>query len=145
MHKTKPLGDVIGQSSAQRLFTLRILASFAAVALALAALGLFGVLSYAVRLRTREFGIRMALGAERGAIRRMVLREGLTVAGIGLVIGLLGAAAMSRVMTAAVFRTSPLDPVVLGAVAVFILVVGSLAALLPAQHATSVDPRTALQ
>lgn len=71
------LADAIGVGSAQRLFTLRILATFAVVAIVLAALGLFGVLSYGVRLRTREFGIRMALGAERGAIRRMVLRQGL--------------------------------------------------------------------
>ncbi len=78
------------------MFTLRLLTTFAGVALALAALGLFGVLSYGVRLRSREFGIRMALGADRGSIRRMVMREGLMVTAIGTLLGLLGAVALSR-------------------------------------------------
>ncbi|MDF2776004.1 MAG: permease, partial [Geminicoccaceae bacterium] len=82
LYRPAPLSDVIGRSEAQRVFTLQMLGAFAGVALALAALGLFGVLSYGVRLRSREFGIRMALGADRRKIRRMVLREGLAVTAI---------------------------------------------------------------
>ena len=145
MHRPTTLAEAIGRSEAQRVFTMRVLASFALVALALAALGLFGVLSYGVRLRTREFGIRMALGAERSAIRRMVLRQGLTVTAVGLAVGLVGAVALSRVMRSMVFHVTPLDPRVLVGAAAFMGVVAAFAAWLPAYRATVVDPRTALQ
>jgi putative ABC transport system permease protein len=145
MHKPTALTDAIGQGEAQRVFTLRLLTTFAGLALALAALGLFGVLSYGVRLRSREFGIRMALGADRGAIRRMVLREGMVVTAIGTVIGLSGAVAASRLMASLVFGIDPLDPtVVLGAVA-FMGLVAVFAAYLPAYRATSVEPSSVLQ
>jgi len=145
VYKPAELGDVIGRSEAQRVFTLQLLTTFAGVALALAALGLFGVLSYGVRLRGREFGIRMALGADRRKIRRMVLREGLTVTAIGTVIGLLGAIALSRLLTSMVFGISALDPLVmLGAVA-FMTLVAAIAAYLPAHRATSAEPRSILQ
>ncbi len=80
------------------------------MSLGLAALGLFGVLSYGVKLRTREFGIRMALGAERGAIRRMVLRQGLSVTAVGMAVGLVGALAASRVMASLLFHVQPGRP-----------------------------------
>jgi predicted permease len=139
------LVDAIGRGEAQRLFTLRMLASFAGVALLLAALGLFGVLSYGVRLRTREFGIRMALGAEASNVRGMVLREALRVTSIGTALGFAGAVALSRVMASVAFRTNPLEPVVLIGVVVFVAAVAALAAYAPAHRATTVDPRTALQ
>ena len=139
------LDEAIGRGRAQRVFTLRILATFAAVALALAALGLFGVLSYAVRLRSKEIGIRMALGADRGRIRGMVLRDGAIVTAIGVAIGLVGAAALSRIMAAVVFRVSPLDPFVLIAATLFMGVVAGAAAYLPARRASSVPPQTVLQ
>ncbi|HVT40935.1 MAG TPA: ABC transporter permease [Gemmatimonadaceae bacterium] len=145
MYKPMALADAIGRGEAQRVFTLRILASFALVALALAALGLFGVLSYGVRLRAREFGIRMALGAEAGAIRRMVLRQGLAVTAIGIAIGLLGTFALARLMASVVFRVSPLEPVVLLGAVFFMAVVAGIAAYLPAHRATAADPRTVLQ
>jgi hypothetical protein len=145
MFKPIALTDAIGRGEAQRVFTLRLLTTFAAVALALAALGLFGVLSYNVRLRSREFGIRMALGANRGAIRRMVLREGLVVTGVGIVIGLLGAVALSRLLASLVFGISALDPRVLAAAAVFMGLVAGLAAYLPARRATASEPRSVLQ
>jgi ABC-type antimicrobial peptide transport system permease subunit len=110
MYKPMALTEAIGRGEAQRVFTLRLLTTFAGVALGLAALGLFGVLSYGVRLRRREFGIRMALGANGGSIRRMVLREGMVVTAIGVVIGLLGAVALSRVLASLVFGVSTLDP-----------------------------------
>jgi len=145
MYKPLALTEAIGRGEAQRVFTLRLLTTFAGVALALAALGLFGVLSYGVRLRSREFGIRMALGADRGSIRRMVMREGLTVTAIGTLLGLLGAVALSRLMASLVFGVSALDPTVILGAAVFMAVVAAFAAYLPAHRATSVEPSTVLQ
>ncbi len=145
MFKPMPLTDAIGRGEAQRVFTLRLLTTFAAVALGLAALGLFGVLSYGVRLRRREFGIRMALGANGGSIRRMVLREGMVVTAIGVTIGVLGAVALSRVLASLVFGISALDPRVLAGAAAFMTLVGALAAYLPAHRATSVEPSSVLQ
>lgn len=145
MYKPAMLTDVIGGGAAQRVFTLRILMTFAAVALVLAALGLFGVLSYGVRLRAREFSIRMALGAERSAIRGMILRQGLTVTAVGLVIGLVGALSLSRFMTSVLFHVSPLDPGVLVVALVLMVAVGGFAAYIPAHRATTSDPRQALQ
>jgi predicted permease len=145
MYQPMPLTDAIGQGEAQRVFTLRLLTSFALMSLGLAALGLFGVLSYGVKLRTREIGIRVALGAQRGAIRQMVLRQGLSMTAVGIGVGLVGALAASRVMTSLVFHVSPADPLVLAGAAMCMVVVAGLAAYLPARRATTVDPRTALQ
>jgi predicted permease len=145
IYKPITLDDAIGRGEAQRLFTMRMLTAFAVVALALAALGLFGVLSYGVRLRTREFGIRMALGAGAGSVRALVLREALLVTGVGTALGIGGAVALSRVIASAAFRTAPLDPWVLASVVAFIAVVSGVAAYVPAHRATSVDPRAALQ
>jgi len=144
-YRPATLGETIGRGAAVRLFTMRLIATFAAVALALAALGLFGVLSYGVKLRSQEFGIRMALGAEQGVIRRMVLRQGLTMAAIGIGVGLLGALALSKLMTSLLFQVSPLDPLVLLGAIGFLAVVAGMAAYLPARRATAVDPRSTLQ
>ena len=145
MYKPVALNDAIGRGESQRRFTMQMLTAFAAVALALAALGLFGVLSYGVRLRTREFGIRMALGAEAGSVRGLVLREAFTVTGLGVALGIAGAVALSRVITSAAFQTAPLDPRVLASVVAFIAAVATAAAYVPAYRATTVDPRTTLQ
>ena len=145
MYKPVALNDAIGRGESQRRFTMQMLTAFAAVALALAALGLFGVLSYGVRLRTREFGIRMALGAEAASVRGLVLREAFTVTALGVALGIGGAVALSRVIASAAFQTAPLDPWVLASVVAFIATVAAVAAYLPAYRATTVDPRTALQ
>lgn len=145
VYRPTTLEDAIGRGVAQRIFTLRVLVAFAGVALFLAALGLFGVLSYGVRLRSRELGIRMALGAEAGVIRRAVIGHGLLLTGIGLGVGLVGALAMSRLLASLLFEVSPLDPRVLGAVALLMGMVAAIAAYLPARRATSLDPRTVLQ
>ncbi|HKV74188.1 MAG TPA: ABC transporter permease [Gemmatimonadales bacterium] len=139
------LSEAIGQGAAQRLFVLRILGTFALVALAVSALGIFGVLSYSVRLRSREFGIRMALGAEGRSILSMVLREGMVVTAIGIVAGLLGAVGLARVMASLVFHVSPLDPVVLAGTVLFMACVAAVAAWAPAWRATRVDVREILQ
>ncbi len=144
MYHPMLLNDAIGRGASQRRFTLRILVTFAAVALALSALGLFGLLSYGVKLRSREFGIRMALGAERRAIGTMVLRRGLAITGIGVGIGLVGALALSQVMSAVLFRVSPVDPAVLVGAVAFMGAVAGFAAWLPARRATSVEARRVL-
>jgi putative ABC transport system permease protein len=144
MYQPNMLTDVIGQGVATRVFTLRVVTVFAVVALMLAALGLYGVLSYSVKLRTREFGIRMALGANRHSIRNMVLKRGLQVASVGVVIGLAGAVALSGAMRSLVFQVNPLDPVVICEAALFMAIVAGFAAYIPAYRATIADPRQAL-
>jgi predicted permease len=145
MYDPSTLADAIGRGEAQRVFTLRMLAAFAGTALALSAIGLFGVLAYGVRLRAHEFGLRMALGAGAAGIRRLVLARGLALVGAGAAIGLAGAVALSGTMRALVFRVSPLDPAVLAGTTIFLLAVAGAAAYLPARRATSVEPRTLLQ
>jgi ABC-type antimicrobial peptide transport system permease subunit len=145
MYRPMMLDEAIGGGAAQRVFTLRVLMAFAAIALLLAALGIFGVLSYGVRLRAREFSIRLALGAQRGAIRAMVLRRGLMVTGAGIGIGLGASAVFTRLMRSMLFQVQPLDPIVFGAAVAFMSLVAAFAAYLPAHRATSMDPRNALQ
>jgi predicted permease len=139
------LDDAIGRGTAQRVFLARLLMTFAAVALVLAAVGLFGILSYVVTLRRKEIGIRIALGADRGSIRGMVLRQGIAVTALGIAFGLVGALALSRLIASLLFGTSPLDPRVLAGAVLFMLLVAAAAAYFPARRATTVDPRLALQ
>ena len=138
------LDVVIGRGASQRVFTLRVLTTFACIAIGLAALGLFGVLSYSVKLRSKEFGIRMALGADRRAIRLMVLRRGVVVAGIGIAVGLSGATALARVIASALFHVSPLDPLVLVGAVALMAAVATVAAYVPAYRATSTEPTAVL-
>jgi predicted permease len=144
MYHPMLLDAAIGRGAAQRRFMLRILITFAAVALAISAVGIFGLLSYGVKLRSREIGIRMALGAERRTIGTMVLRRGLAITGIGVGIGLAGAIALSSVMSAVLFRVSPVDPVVLAGSVAFMGLVAAVAAWLPARRATGVEVRRVL-
>ena len=139
-----PLVDVIGRGTAQRKFTLVTLLAFAGTALVLAALGVFGVLAYAVRLRSREFGIRLALGASPATVIGGVLRQGAAVVGLGIGVGSVGAVALSRVVASMVFHVSPLDPRVLAAAALLLGTFGAGAAYLPARRAAAADPRSAL-
>jgi ABC-type antimicrobial peptide transport system permease subunit len=145
LYRPALLSDVIGRGIAPRAFTMQVLLAFAGVAVALSALGIFGVLSYGVRLRAREFGIRLALGAEPAAIRRMVLRQGLAVTLIGVVLGMLGALALARVMASMLFQISPLDPRVIAGAIFFMSLIAAFAAWLPARWATRTDPREVLQ
>lgn len=145
VYRPATLDEAVGRGAAQRVFTLRILGAFAAVALILAALGLFGVLSYGVRLRGREFGIRMALGAQRSSIRVMVLRQGLIVSAIGIAAGVAFAIALSRFIRSMLFEVSPVNPSVYAGAMAFMIVVAAASAYLPAHRATSTDPRSALQ
>ena len=139
-----PLEDVIGRGTAQRKFTLVTLLAFAGTALGLAALGVFGVLAYAVRLRNREFGIRLALGASPATVIGGVLRQGGLVVVWGIGVGLVGSVLASKAVGALVFHVSPLDPRVLTGAAVTLVLFGIGAAYLPARRAAASDPRSVL-
>ena len=115
------------------------------VALALACVGLYGVISYSVSQRRREFGVRAALGAERGALLAMVVREGLAIVAVGIALGLAGAVAVTRLMQSALFGVTPLDPISFAMAPVILLLVATAACLIPARRAANVDPAEALR
>jgi predicted permease len=141
----RPMTDVVTRASARTSFTLFLLALASGAALLLGAIGIYGVISYMVSLRTREIGVRMALGAAPGEIGRMVSRQGLTMAGAGVVIGLVSALALTRYLRTLLFEISPTDPLTLGGVAAILLVVALAASWLPARRAAHVDPAVALR
>jgi putative ABC transport system permease protein len=142
----RTLDQLVARSISQPRFYMTLLTVFAVVALALAAIGIFGVLSYAVAQRTREIGIRMALGAHQGTVVRLVVREAMIMAIAGVVCGLLAALALARaIVSRLLFETSPHDPTTFVAVAAVLAAVALLAAYLPARRATRVDPIVALR
>ena len=131
--------------SSQSRFLLVILGAFAGVAMLLGAVGIHGVTAFAVERRTRELGIRLALGAERGQVLYQVLGRTLSLVGVGLALGLLGALAAGRAVSSLLFEVSPTDPVTYVVVSVFFFAVAALAALLPAARAARVDPALAMR
>jgi putative ABC transport system permease protein len=145
VYRIRPLADIVALASARRLFTLLVIGFASGAALLLGAIGLYGVMSYVVTLRTHEMGIRLALGAQPREVRRMVSRQGLTVAMCGIAVGLAGAVAMTRFLAALLFEVSPMDPAVLALAAGFLLTVAALASWLPARRAAAVDPALALR
>ena len=128
-----------------RRFNLYLLSAFAVVALALAAIGLFGVMAYLVSQRTREIGVRLALGATRSEVFRQILGRGMTLAGVGAAIGVGAAMGLSQVMDTLLFSVSRRDPVTFIAVPVALVIVAGLACYLPARRAMRVDPVVALR
>ena len=141
----RTLAEVVSASMARTSFTLVMLAIAGAMALLLGVAGIYGVISYSVSQRTREIGIRMALGAQRAEVTRMFVRYGLRLAAIGIVCGLVAAVALGRVMASLLFETSPLDPVTYVAVCVSLAGAAMLASYVPALRATGVNPVTALR
>jgi len=141
----KTLDELRGDTLAGTRLTSLLLGLFAALALAIAATGLSGVTALLVSQRTREIGIRLALGAQRGQVLRMVLLQGMRVILIGLAVGLAGALVGTRVMKALLFNTAVTDPVTFAGVALVLLAVALLASYIPARRVTRVDPMIALR
>jgi predicted permease len=137
--------EIYSQSLERTSFTLVMLAIAGAMALALSLIGVYGVISYAVSQRTREIGIRLALGAQKGVLRWMLVRSALVLTGIGVVIGLGAAAALMRLMKTLLFGISPLDPLTFLAVPLILAIAAALASYLPARRAARIDPVEALR
>jgi hypothetical protein len=140
-----PLTTKVAASVAEPRFSASVLAGFAALAVLLAAIGLYGVLSYGVSERRREMGVRAAMGATRGQLVGLVVREGLGVVLVGLALGIASAAALARLMEGLLFGVSSLDPWVYLAAPVVLVAVAIVACLIPARRAASVDPVEALR
>ncbi|HSE53991.1 MAG TPA: FtsX-like permease family protein, partial [Gemmatimonadales bacterium] len=141
----EPLDQTLSQTTAQRRFTMLLLGVFAAVALVLAMVGVHGVLSYTVAQRSREIGIRMALGADQHSVRSLVVGQGARLVAAGLVIGVAGAIGVSRLLSSLLYGVHPNDPVTLLAVALGLGGVALFATLMPARRAARVDPMVALR
>jgi predicted permease len=139
------LEDSIGRSTSSRRFTLWLFAAFAGLAVVLAAIGLYGVVSYAVSQRRAEIGIRVALGATKADVSRMVMMQGIKPAFAGAVVGLVAAALATRILKAMLFGVTPMDPLTFAVVPAFLLVVAAAACYLPALRAARQDPTTALR
>jgi putative ABC transport system permease protein len=137
--------EIVSSSIARPRMYTALLSIFAACAAALAAIGVYGVMAYSVSQRTREIGIRTAIGAAQADILRLVLREGLLMTVVGLGLGLAGAAVLTRYFESLLFGVSPLDPLTFVAAAVLFGAVATLAALIPARRATRVNPLVALR
>jgi predicted permease len=141
----RPMRDVVSTALATPRLTGFLLGAFAAIALALAAVGIYGVLSYLVSQRTHEIGIRLAVGADRSQVRVMILRHGVTLALAGIVVGLVGAFVLTRLMTTLLYQVQPSDPVTFAAVPLVLIVIAAIASYLPALRATRVSPVQALR
>jgi len=141
----RTMEQLMAKSVAPRRFNLLLLGVFALVGLALAAVGLYGVISYTVTQRTREIGVRMAMGAQRADVLRLVVGEGMKLALIGAFLGLCGALALTRLLKTLLFGVSATDPLTFIAIAAALIIVALLACWIPAQRATKVDPLTALR
>ncbi|HUQ83380.1 MAG TPA: ABC transporter permease [Gemmatimonadaceae bacterium] len=135
----------IASSMGQRRFAMMLLGLFAAMAVVLASIGIYGVMSYSVTQRAHEIGIRMALGAARRGVLAMVMRQGLLLVGLGVVIGVVGALGLTRLITSQLFGVKPSDPTTFMGVALTLVGVAVLATLIPAMRATRVDPVVALR
>jgi ABC-type antimicrobial peptide transport system permease subunit len=140
-----PMDQIVGGTIASRKFNAALLGLFAALALMLAATGVYGVLQYSVIQRKREMGIRIAIGATSSDMIRLIVGQAVGLAGIGVVIGLAGALALTRVIRALLFNTDPVDVLTFSASAAVLLLIAVLASYLPARRALRVDPTIAMR
>jgi putative ABC transport system permease protein len=140
-----PLADVVSDSLGQRRFSMLLLIAFAMMALFLAAIGIYGVVAYTVSLRTQEIGVRVAVGAAGRDVVMLIVGGGLKLALLGVVIGIAGALAMSRLIQGMLFETTPFDPISYALTALLLLAVAALACVVPARRALKVDPLVAIR
>ena len=145
LSRVRSLNDYVDDAGAPRRLSVVLLSSFAGLALLLAAVGIYGVMSYVVTQRTREIGIRIALGAQRRDIMRLVLRNGMILLALGVVLGLAGAFSVSRYLQSLLFEVKSTDSMTFASVPLILAFVAFLACYLPARRAMRVDPITALR
>jgi putative ABC transport system permease protein len=143
--QVRTVEQVLASAVVQPRFNTILLGAFAAAALCLGAIGIYGVVSYSMARRTREIGLRMALGAQTKDVLALVLREGMSVVLVGIAIGLAGALALSRVMTGLLFGVSATDPLTFAAIPLILIAVALAACWIPARRAVKVDPMVALR
>jgi putative ABC transport system permease protein len=143
--KVRTMEQVVSESTARQNFNMLLLTIFAGLALLLAAIGVYGLMSYTVEQRTQELGIRMALGASRGDMLKLVVRQGMLLAGIGVVIGLAASFGLNRLLANLLFGVKTTDPITYGSVAIILISVALLATYIPARRATKIDPLIALR
>lgn len=144
VYAVETMNDVVARSFEPRRFSMLLLAVFAFLALALACVGIYGVISYLIGQRTHEIGVRIALGAQRRDVMRMVLSEGAKMAFLGVGVGIAGGLALTRLMSRVLFGVTPQDPLTFAAVAVLLSAAAIAASYIPARHAVRVDPIIAL-
>ena len=145
VHAVRSMDDVVAANVAQRRFLMRLLVVFGALATLLALLGIYGVMSYAVTQRTREIGIRLAIGARPGDVSRMVIGRSLMMTGVGLACGVSGAMLLARLVESQLFGVRSADPLTVASVLVLMTLVAAAAAWIPARRAARVDPVQALR
>jgi putative ABC transport system permease protein len=143
--KVHTMTEILSASVSERRFNLMLMALFAGLGVVLAAVGIYGLMAYAATQRTREIGIRMALGASRGSIMRLMLGECVTLVGLGVVVGLVAAYGLTRLMGSMLFEVRPTDPSTFIAVSLILAVVALLASYLPSRRASRIDPLEALR
>jgi putative ABC transport system permease protein len=139
------MDEQLSNAVAERRFQMLLLGVFAGIALAIAAVGIYGVISFAVSQRTHEIGIRMALGAQAGDVLRLVIWRGMSLTLLGVTLGLAAALALTRVMKKLLFEVSPTDPATFALIALLLVGVAFIASYIPARRATKVDPLQALR
>jgi putative ABC transport system permease protein len=145
LYDVRPMRERVADAMGYARFSATLLAAFAAVALALAALGTYGVISFGVSQRTKEIGVRVALGATRGNVLRLVVGQGVGLAVVGGVLGLAGALATTRVLRSLLYGVAPSDPVTLVSIVAVLMVAVIVASWLPARRAAGVHPAEALR
>jgi putative ABC transport system permease protein len=141
----RTLAEVRGDAVALRRLQMILLSIFAGLALLLAAVGIYGVMSYGVAQRTQEIGVRISLGAQRGHVLGMILRQGMGLTALGVAVGLIGAFALTRLMRSLLFEVSPTDPLIFSLIPLALIAVAGLASWLPARRAARLDPLKALR
>jgi ABC-type antimicrobial peptide transport system permease subunit len=139
------MGELVSQSTARRRFQTTLLSAFSGMAMLLGMVGVYGLLAYSVKQRTAEIGLRIALGASRRRVLGMILRQGVQLTIAGLMLGLAGALALTRILTSFLYGVSALDPVTFVAVPLLLLLATIMACFIPARRASNLDPMRTLR